>query len=139
MSSQFGVQARSIDHIFMGQGTERKLSQISIIELSSRNVREEVFKKADTFALGTMKDDAGGMLKINRAKTNLQLQRNACLKKASGLITKHAASQNMEVKINWKVEQSKDRTVTVGGSTAFKQTSHDIEGKFYGPWEDLHF
>ena len=139
LSSHFGVQARSIDHIYLGQGTDRKLSQISIVELSNRSIREEVYKKADTLALGTLKDDAGGILKINRAKTNLQLQRNASLKKALTLIKNHAASHKMEVKINWKIEQSKDRSVTAGGTTAFSQSPQDIQGNFFGPWEDLHF
>ena len=87
----------------------------------------------------SLKDGEGNDLKIARAKTNMQLQRNKFMKKAADMIKHHDASKSKNMKVNWKIEGCKDRTVTVGDCDAFRQTSNDIHGTFLGPWADLSF
>ena len=45
-------------------------------------------------------------------------------------------NKNKPVKIQWQIEDSKHRGVTVDGELAFLQCDSDLSGKFLAPFED---
>ena len=120
----------------MGSGTDRKLSQVCVVELQSRHIRESVVKKAEKLSL---KDKGGNSLQIARAKTNMQLQRNKFMKKAFEKIKHHDLSQNKSVKLNWQIEGSKDRTITVADIPVFRQSISDMQGSFLDAYSSVTF
>ena len=111
---------------------------MSIVEMSSRQVREEVLKK---LAADNSKLDLGdaGQLNVQRAKTSVQLKRNNCLTKAADALKKDDRTAGQSVGICWKVEGSKDRQVKVGDQVAFQQTPSDMTGRFLSPFDALTF
>ena len=75
-------------------------------------------------------DKQGQDLKVGKAKSALQLKRNANLRKALSEIKKDPASKGKEVQIEWKMESGKDRGVKLGDDIVFRQTSDDVCGDF---------
>ena len=76
-------------------------------------------------------------LMIKPARTELQRKRNYAMRKAEELIKASTLTAGKEVKIEWKVDGSRERLVTVNGTTAFKQGEHDVKGVFLQPFADL--
>ena len=67
----------------------------------------------------------------NRAKTAIQLKRNACLMKACDLLKKDNRCKNKSVNIVWqKQDGTKDRAVEVDGIPIFNQSISDLTGAF---------
>ena len=100
---------------------------------ASRTEREAVLKKIEQ-ANSTIKDASGATVSVGRAKTAQQLKRNAALKKCEGLLKKHVLAKDKAVKIEWKIEGSKNRSVTVGGEVAFLQCVGEMSGNFVAPF-----
>ena len=73
-----------------------------------------------------------------RAKSSLQLKRNAALRRAATMIEKDAKAKDKDVKIEWLLEGSKKRVITVAGQEAFAQEYQDTEGEFLIPYQHLH-
>ena len=94
------------------------MSQLSVVELSSRDVRERVLKKVDERG-GSMAEDDSNKVSIKRAKIQWQLKRNASLKKASELLKKDPRAKDKEVTIEWQMEGTKNRAVKVGIDVVF--------------------
>ena len=127
------VHVVSIEHLFVGKGTERKLGNRSIVEFSGRSAREHVLK---TYQEGTTKMKCGSSeIGMARAKTQLQLQRNTALRKAHDMIKESAP----EAKINWKIEASHDRTISINNAVVFTQLFNDSHGTFSGAFAHLQF
>ena len=126
-----------VEHIWKGPPGQRSVSEMSTVELSSRQAREEALKKLtqDNSKL----DGASGVLKVARAKTSTQLKRNSCLTRAADILKKDGRNNGKTVEICWKVDGSKDRQVQVAGQVAFSQTSSDLAGRFLAPFEALTF
>ena len=76
-----------IQHVYQGPPGARKLSSIAIVELFSRDVREEVLKKVLQNKT-TIAEADKNTVSLNRAKTAWQLKRNANLKKALEVLKK---------------------------------------------------
>ena len=55
------------------------------------------------------------------------------------MIEKDAKAKDKEVKIEWLLEGSKKRVITVAGQEAFAQEYQDTEGEFLAPFQHLHF
>jgi len=130
-------EIRSMDHIWTGPIGNRTVGPITIVEVASRNVREEILKKLKE-TTSTRKDAAGGNIAVGRAKTSLQLKRNGALKQAMKLVKQDARAKDKSVEICWLTEGSKDRTVKIGDQVVFRQTSTDIGGEFVAPFQNLH-
>ena len=86
-----------------------------------------------------MKDKGGNSLQIARVKINMQLQRNRFMKKAFEKVKNHDLSQNKSVKLNWQIEGSKDRTITVAGIPVFRQSISDIQSSFLDVYSSVTF
>ena len=99
------TEIRSMDHIWTGAIGNRSVGPITIVEVASRNVREEVLKKFNE-ANSTKKDAAGGNISIGRAKTSLQLKRNGALKQAMKLVKQDSRASGKSVEICWLIEGS---------------------------------
>jgi len=129
-------EIRSMDHIWTGPIGNRSVGPITIVEVASRNVREEILKKLKE-TTSTRKDAAGGNISVGRAKTSLQLKRNGALKQAMKLVKQDARAEGKSVEICWLTEGSKDRTVKIGDQVVFRQTSTDIAGEFVAPFQNI--
>ena len=84
-----------------------------------------------------LKDPSGNELKIDRAKTAIQIQRNNHLRKALDILKKDTSCVGKTVEIVWQQEDKKDksREVWVDKVPAFRQTSDDLSGSFLPPFQ----
>ena len=103
------------------------------MEFASRVEREAVLKKFEQ-AKATIKDASGATLSVGRAKTAQQRKRNTALQKCEGLLKKHVLAKDKTVKIEWQMEGSKNRSVTVAGEVAFLQCVGEMSGSFVAPF-----
>ena len=79
----------------------------------------------------------GGAIRVDYAKTAKQLTRNWAMKKANDFIKADGRSSGSDIVINWKIEGSKDRSVTVNGFVAFLQEKQDSIGSFSEDFKHL--
>jgi hypothetical protein len=110
---------------------------VTIVEIGSRSSRDDLFKY---FGSQTFQDPKGKVIKINRARSNVQKNRNDMLKKAKTIIEKSAPANDKNVQIVWKLlddPTSQDQVVTVDDEVAFRQKIQDSCGIFVGPVTDL--
>ena len=89
-----------------------------------------------------LNDSTGKKVDVGRAKTALQLKRNASLKQASDVLKKDSRCKGQTVEIAWRVDgvdgaRSKDRGVKVGNAMAFLQTEKDMTGQFQSPFQNV--
>ena len=90
-------------------------------------------------ALDKLKDTTpttpdGNKLRLDKTKTQRQLDRNSSLYHAKDLLSKHPTTNNKTVDIDWK-----ERAVTLDGTPTFKQTSRDVTGTFIPTYATLNF
>ena len=71
---------------------------------------------------GKLDDGKGGKVGVQRAKTSLQLKRNASLTKACDKLKKDVRCKEASVEIVWKIDGSRDRGVKVNGNFIFRQS-----------------
>lgn len=128
------VNILSVDHIYKGPRDDRSLTGTSIIELSSRSARELVLKK---FQGGlSLQDSSATVLKVSRAKSALQLRRNANLRRALAALQKDPLGKDKKIEIEWQVEggsskdRCKDRSVKMNEEVVFLQKVDDDCGIF---------
>ena len=126
---------QNIDHVWQGPPGGRKMSALSVVELISNSVREASLKKLPE-GNSILKGDFGE-IKVNRAKTAMQLKRNGALQRACDLIKKDRRAQGKSVTIEWKIENSKDRGVKMDGQTIFLQKVTELTGQFLAPFQDV--
>ena len=131
-----GVKYASAEHIFKGPSGQRTATDMCIIEFSSNSVREQILKE---LLKKTVKDDTNAVIVFDRAKTTMQLQRNAALRRAMDTLKKHRQYSDRDIKIFWKKENSNDkrREVHVDGIPAFLQNIDDLSGTFVAPFNFL--
>ena len=127
---------QSIEHIGKGPKNDRSLSGVSVVELSSRFVRETCLTKLQEDN-SVLKKPALSMLSVARAKTAVQKKRNDALHRASDVLKKDDRSKNKSVTITWKTEGTKDRAVLVDGVQVFLQKATDLSGSFLPPFQDV--
>ena len=112
----------------------REETQVTVIEFHSRSDRDAVLK--------WYKDEGspkllGSAIRADYAKTSKQLMRNSAMKRAAELIKADGRVSAANVVINWKVDDSKNRTVTADGNVIFMQEKHDALGTFIEDFNDL--
>ena len=115
------------------------MSAVSVVELSSRFVRESCLKKiGEDNAI--MANANMGTIKIGRAKTNLQMNRNNMLYRVEDFFKKDSSTKSKSIKIIWQMEdrKNKDRGVEVDGMMAFVQSNSDLSGKFLAPYQETN-
>ena len=127
---------RGVEHIWTGSPENRTMSAVSVVELSSRSVRETCLKKlGEDNAI--MANAGVGTIKVKRAKTNLQMNRNNTLYRIQDFLKKEPSTKSKSIEIIWKMDGSKDRGVKVGDDMAFVQKSTDLSGSFLAPFQNL--
>ena len=129
------IQPADYGNRFQGPYSDRKLSNESWIEFGSVDTAKRCIKKIDHLGQGLKIN--GVTLKIKPARTKLQSKRNYALIKASELIKASPLTAGRDVKIEWKVEGSKDRQVTVGSDIGFLQGKDETAGSFMAPFGEL--
>ena len=97
--------------------------------------RREQFLKDYEKSPDKVKGLTKSTLKIDRAKTFAQLNRNNALRKVSDLLKKEKADSVVD--IVWKKTGSKNREVTIDGYPAFCRTPEDSSGSFFPPFTHL--
>ena len=128
-----------IEHVWSGAPGNRKMTGISIVELSSRDRREAALKKV-TEESSKILGEGDSKVSVGRAKTEFQRNRNTNLRKAEEVLKKDARTNGKVVKIEWKLDgNSKNRVVTMGEQTVFLQTPNDLSGHFVAPFLDVSF
>jgi len=130
------TEIRGIDHIWSGPPGKRAISTGSVVELSSRLVRDFCLKKL-TEDNSIMATSELGTIAVRRAKTEFQRNRNNALYRAEQHIKSQPGSKGKPVKIIWQIEGKKDRGVECDGQMAFLQSASDLTGKFLAPFEKL--
>ena len=90
-------------------------------------------------ALDKLKDTTpttpdGNKLRLDKTKTQRQLDRNSSLYHAKDLLSKHPNNANKHVEIIWK-----DRTVEVDRQPTFNKNSRDVTGTFTPTYATLNF
>ena len=121
------VEIKSYDHVPTVIAGVRQLSKVSVVELSSRAVREQVLSEIRNGGY-SLTDAAGASVRVDRAKTQSQLARNRALHKAREALKR--AFPGKEVTIWCKRDGAKDRGITVGPAQAFVQRPMDTTGSF---------
>ena len=125
----------NVEHVWSGPAGNRKLSGMSIIELSSHGARETSLK-----ALGgdkSTRDTEIGKLEIARAQTSLQRKRNSALVQAIEALKKDPRCQGKNLEIAWKIDGSKNRAVKMEDRQIFIQSPVDLIGRFCSPFENV--
>ena len=77
------------------------------------------------------------MLSVARAKTAVQKKRNDALHRACDVLKKEDRSKNKSVTIEWQIDDSKDRSVSVDKVPIFLQKVTDLTGSFLSPFQDV--
>ena len=127
---------QNIEHVWKGPPGNRSMSAISVIEMSSRSVRETALKKITED--NSILESAGiGDIACARAKTSMQLKRNGSLQKVQERLKNEVRCAGKSIEICWKTEGSKDRGVKVDGRMVFLQNPKEITGSFLAPLQDL--
>ena len=131
--SHIGVKSSNVEHIYKGPPGQRELTDMCIVEFGSNSVREQALKELNKHKIHDASDQE---LLVDRAKTANQLQRNNYLRKVSDALKKEPTCKDKSVIIVWQQDDRKDknRTITVGGETAFCQTTDDVKGTFVSPF-----
>ena len=129
-----GLPSCSLEHIYKGPASNRVLTDICLAEFSSNSIRETAL---NVLGKKGLKDPSGNELKIDRAKTAIQIQRNNHLRKALDILKKDTSCVGKTVEIIWQQEDKKDksREVWVDKVPAFRQTSDDLSGSFLPPFQ----
>jgi hypothetical protein len=127
---------QNIEHIGKGPKDNRSMSGVSVIEMSSRSVRETCLKKLQEDN-SILKKPAHNMLSVARAKTAVQKKRNDALHRACDVLKKEDRSKNKSVTIEWQIDDSKDRSVSVDKVPIFLQRVTDLTGSFLSPFQDV--
>ena len=127
-----------IDTIHKGPYNARTATKVSYVEFSSTAQRDAFLKQHKDTTL-TFTDPAHTPLRLDKKKPKRQDQRNYALHHAKELLEKHELNTNKTVKINWKLNNSRDRNVTVNGTPTFLQLFTDDTGTFTTPFESLNF
>ena len=132
-----GVVASRLDHIYKGPKGDRSLSDMCVMEFVSNAEREQVLKKFDK--RDKSQDQVVGKLEVDRAKSQLQLKRNAALRDVEKTLKNDPRTKGKSIAIVWKKTDPKDknREVTVDGKSVFKQTNEDMTGNFLHAFSDL--
>ena len=110
-------EIKNIDHQYKFDQGNRSILPVYIVEVSCRSVRESVLTKIDD---KKFHDGNGGTVEVQRAKTSLQLKRNASLAKACDKLKGVDSCKGKSVEIAWKIEGSRDRGVKLDGNLMFK-------------------
>jgi len=126
---------RRIEHIWTGPRDKRVMSTNTIVELSSRDLRESCLKQLNEDNSKMVSAEVGPIT-VGRAKTSLQMNRNSGLYRVEKLLKEDPKNKGKSVAIIWQIESSKNRGVSIDGALAFVQCSSDISGKFLAPFED---
>ena len=126
-----------IDHVMKRPHRDRKLTQISYIEFNNNDDRERALRFLSTNEVA-LTDSCGSSLRFNRLKSDKQIHRNYCLKKAKEMLDNDSRTQGKSVCINWKLELNKNRNVVVDGVECFVQKPEDLTGCFLDVFVNLH-
>ena len=81
----------------------------------------------------------GTTLRVDTKKGARQLQRNYSLTHAEELLKNHPANAQKNVHLNWKLQGSSTRNVTVNDVPAFTQLATDTTGTFSPDFHTLTF
>ena len=121
--------------MYKGPYNARTATPLTTVLYHTKNNRDNVLK---TLTDGNHTCTFNGTnLRTSKTKTKLQLQRNYALKKAKDLLTDDPATRTKTVTLNWKLDNTTDRKVTVNGTPAFTQTKDDPVGTFHAPFLTL--
>ena len=128
-----GLKYQNIEHVCKGPPGQRVVTDMLVIEFSSRETREKFL--AD-ISKKNLRSSGGNELKFDRAKTTFQLQRNAALRNAMANLKSNPQHAGKTIEIVWQNadRKIKDREVRVGDVPAFRQTINDITGVFVPPF-----
>ena len=114
---------------------ETKTLEPKWVEFSNKDITKAFVKKIETDHVELHAE--GANVKIKFSRTKLQKRRNYSLHKAAELLKSSGKADGKEVKIEWKIEGSKIRKVSVDGKTAFEQEQYDSTGTFVAPFTNL--
>ena len=127
-----------MDTIYNGPYNARVPTKVSHVEFHSTAQRDDFLKHNKDKQL-TFTDIAHTTLRLDKKKTKRQERRNGALHHAKELLEKHALNANATVTLNWKLDNTRNRNVTVNGTPAFTQLPTDETGTFTTPYHSLTF
>ena len=119
-------------HDYIGPYNDRKLSKTSWVEFSNTDTTKAFLKTVASDNAEITVD--GSSVKVKPARTQIQKKRNYALIRASEIIKISGEGAGKNVKIEFKVPDSKERHVTVDGVVGFCQNQNDTIGFFRAPF-----
>ena len=127
-----GIRVRDVVNVYCGPFPNgRTLTPMTLVELSSSDVRREVLEKIKVRKLSI---SLGGVeLEVKKGLSENAIARNATLRKAADLLKKDARCASKAVKIVYDGY----RGVTVDGVLAFDQPKGQELGGFVEPYLDF--
>ena len=121
----------SIDPIMKGPHNKRVPTPNMTVLFATQTTRDNTLEQLKDTKPTT---PDGNTLRLDRTKTQRQLDRNSALYEAKERLTKHPTTRNKNITIDWK-----ERTVTVDNTPAFTQAKRDLTGTFTSTYTDLSF
>ena len=120
-----------VGHFTKGPFGDRKLSDKSYVQFHDRDSRNAALA---ILAAKSVKSRAGATLKVERTKTQMQVERNFHLFKAKEMLTAKFLGQAVAVGTEMPI-----RKVTVGGTFMFEQRKEELKGTFIADASDMVF
>ena len=124
-----GSNAAFADNFYAGPQNRRSITKVGFLEFRTEDAAK---KFLDRVPSKTAELSDGSTVKIKRALSEFNKQRNWSLRKAEELIKGDPAARNRRVAIDFG-----SRTVTVDASTAFEQGRDETGGSFKGAFSTL--
>ena len=129
------VRTFQVDSIFSGPVGARRITAKTLVAFGNKQVRDDFLKQVSSKQL--ILTVAGNEISFGKAKTQKQIQRNSSMMQALDKIKAHSDAANKTCKIEWKLEGTWDRSITVAGQTAFIQKAGENIGNFLGSFSNM--
>ena len=126
-----------IESLSTGTAGNRTLTKKTIMELQSQQARNHILTQVKSRNL--IFNCNSQNITADKAKTQKQLQRNSSMFQALDKVKAHSEAIGKECKIEWKIDGSWDRNITVAGQIAFVQHAGEATGLFKGSFANLTF
>lgn len=125
------------DHISKYSLSGRVLSNMCIVELPSKQIRDDILQQIKTKKL--LFKDGQANIDFGFAKTKKQIRRNTCMRNAEKMLKADPLSKDKSFKIEWMIGSDKSkRQILVADEVAFKQDSGEVTGRVLAPFSHLH-
>ena len=127
-----GERFATIDTAMSGPRDNRKAANVSFVQFHTEAARDRALELVKAKS-AELKNDSGGNLRIERARTEAQRERNWVMRKAEEILKDSLKGQDPDIKYHVAKGQ---RKLTANGQDAFVQPNGE-RGRFVGSYAPL--